>query len=120
MTPRLKREIKQQQINPAQKAAGLELVELVTGYFPHHVRWGAARHPEASAAPPRLSHLRTKRIFPLFVSLVGGERRRELVAAGGLLAGVFPGTGSLSAGTELGAGRDVFRRFLLSIAQSFR
>lgn len=100
-------------INPAGKPAGVNrlLAGDVRGDFSHHVRWGAARHPGASPGPRRLSHRRSTPIFPL----TGTAPR-----AGRCFAGVFPGTGSLSAGTEVGGSRDVFRRFFLSIAQSFR
>lgn len=79
-------------INLAPAPAGLSRAEPgwtadVTGYFSHHVRWGAARHPGASPGPRGLSHWRTTPIFPLFVSLVGGEGQRELAAAGWSLPG---------------------------------
>lgn len=93
----------------------------VSGFFSHHVRRGAARHPEASPGPRGGCHAGERHeYFRSSSSLSVAKAAGSCWLAGWLLAGVFPGTGSLSAGTEVVAGRDSFRCFFLSIAQSFR
>lgn len=79
-------------------------------YLSHHVRWGAARHPEGSPGPRRLPHGGRTPVFPLLASLVATEGRRELVGAGWRIPGLRRHWGR----------RDLFRRFFLFTAQSFR